>query len=391
LETGVMRSSDPVAAFGTRLRQRRFTESDFAVARLNDPDPIDDWTAGLRVAWQGLDPAAWASAAASGREADAARHAEARAHRAIVFETTRVYFEAAAAEARMRSAEAAVEAARATHDRFARRRGQGLLTEADLLQARAELASAEAALLGARQERSEAHRRLGLAMGWAPDSIPVPTAGLGTEALSEPSAGRGDVSEAGWTPEARADVRTLASLASAAEARARAASSSWFPRLEAFGGYTTHAADPFTSDGPEWTVGLILSWDLFTGFRRPATVARARASARAARAELDRAERAAVVEIRDARGGLEAARGAAEASRAAVEAAAAGRDLMRRRFEEGLASPADLLQAEARAVDMERRWIDARAGLRVARARLELALGGARESVSQSETRGGGQ
>ncbi len=176
-------------------------------------------------------------------------------------------------------------------------------------------------------------------------------------------------------PGSRADVQARVSLAQAADARARAARASWFPRFEAFGGYTTHAADPFRSDAPEWTVGVGLSWELFDGFRRSATTERARATARAARAELERAERAVVVEVRSATEGLESARSALEAATAAADAAAAGRDLMRRRFEEGLAGASDLLQAEARAVDMERRAVDVRADLLIAAARLRFALG----------------
>ena len=37
-EIGGMRSNDPVAAFGSRLRQGRFTQADFDPALLNDPD-----------------------------------------------------------------------------------------------------------------------------------------------------------------------------------------------------------------------------------------------------------------------------------------------------------------------------------------------------------------
>jgi len=63
---------------------------------------------------------------------------------------------------------------------------------------------------------------------------------------------------------------------------------------------------------------------------------------------------------------------AVEASRAARAAAREGRDLLRRRFEEGLATPADLLQAEARATTMEVRAVDALAQYHVALARLRF-------------------
>ncbi|HEY9016230.1 MAG TPA: hypothetical protein VIM84_14350, partial [Gemmatimonadales bacterium] len=42
VELGAARMDDPVAAFGTRLRQGRFRQADFALDALNFPDPIGD-------------------------------------------------------------------------------------------------------------------------------------------------------------------------------------------------------------------------------------------------------------------------------------------------------------------------------------------------------------
>jgi len=380
LESGVMRSSDPVAAFGTKLRQGRFGEADFAIDALNDPDPVTNWTTGVRVAWGGLDPAAWAASRAAGNDAEAARIAETRVREAVRFGTTAAYYAAVRGEARVRAAAAALEAARATGDRFQRRLDEGLLTEADLLRAQAEVAAAEAGRLAARQERDDARRALGLALGWTADSIPVPADGMipPADVASAESAGPGGEPDAASVEarlEDRADLRALRARLDAAEGRAGAASSGWFPRLEAFGAIATHARDPFTSDASDWTVGVGLRWDAFTGFRRPAGASRARAEAQAVRIELDRTRRAAVAEVRQAAESVETARLAVEATDLASAAAGAGRDLMRRRFEEGLAGPSDLLQAEARAAEMEREAIDALAGYHVAVARLEYVLG----------------
>ncbi|NIR77986.1 MAG: hypothetical protein GWO00_06260, partial [Gemmatimonadetes bacterium] len=49
--------------------------------------------------------------------------------------------------------------------------------------------------------------------------------------------------------------------------------------------------------------------------------------------------------------------------------------LVRRRFQEGMATTADLLQADARAAAMASRAIEARAGLWIAAVRLDFARG----------------
>lgn len=383
LESGVFRSNDPVAVFGTKLRQGVFGEPDFSLPALNNPDPVTDWTAGVRVAWAGLDPAVWAAADAAGREAEAVRIDGTRAREAVRLATANAYYLALRADARVRAANAAIEAAEAVHARFERRLEEGLLTEADLLQAGAELASAEAEGIAARQQQHDARRALGLVLGWPLETIPVPA-----EAMNPPSAG--PVAEFAPVDE-RADLRALDARLAAAEARTRSASRTWLPRLEAFGGFTSHGRVAFTSDASDWTVGVGLRWDAFTGMRRTAEIGRARAEATALRARQDEARRAASVEVQNARGGLETARRAYAANRSAAEAATAARDLMRRRFDEGLAMPSDLLDAEARLVDMEGRAIDALTRFHLAVERLRFALGDPGNDSNSDDLYGGAE
>src|SRR5579871_5385984 len=45
------RGDDPVYVFGTRLRQQRFTQADFAVDALNKPEPIGNFASRLSGNW----------------------------------------------------------------------------------------------------------------------------------------------------------------------------------------------------------------------------------------------------------------------------------------------------------------------------------------------------
>ncbi len=375
LEFGALRSSDPVAVFGTRLRQQRFGASDLALPTLNDPDPVTDWTGGLRVAWRGLDPAVWATARAAARDAEAAGRRSRHAREVTLFQVRRAYLRAVQGEARLREAEAAAEAARATRDRFRRRFEEGLLTRADLLEAEAEMASAEAARLRTRQKRDAARRGLALELGWAPDSIPVPSDPLPALPRDSDPASPVVEGDAVMSGDFRSDLQAGALEVEAAASRLASARHGWLPSIEAFGGYITHAADPFASDGPEWTAGVVARWAMFDGGGRSARIGRAGAELAAARVRQEHARRVATLEVEDARDAVLSALAAARASALAAEAAVAGRDLMRRRFEEGLAGPADLLQAEARAAAMRRGSVDATVDYRIALARLEFVTG----------------
>ena len=104
---GAVRSNDPVAAFGTRLRQGRFGEADFAVDALNSPDPITDWSAALGGQWSVLDPARWAERDVASLQAEAAELGLGRMEEATLFQTHVLYLQALQAQARHEAAKVA--------------------------------------------------------------------------------------------------------------------------------------------------------------------------------------------------------------------------------------------------------------------------------------------
>lgn len=240
------------------------------------------------------------------------------------------------------------------------------MTRADVLQARAERERAAARVARAESGLHEARVRLGLHLGWDADRLPDPRG-----PLPEPEA---PAEASGFDPSRRADLRARAAAVEAAESGVSRARLGYLPDLNAFAGWSMHGGAPFASDGTDWTVGLALRWDLFTGFRRAGEAGKARAELTAARLELQQALREARGEVATARRSLASARTELAASRAAREAAREGRDLVRRRLKEGLATPADLLQAEARANAARAEAVAALVRYHVTAARLDFAL-----------------
>lgn len=366
---GYARSADPVFAFGTKLRQERFGESDFAVDALNRPDPINDWTMDVGLRWNLLDATAWAGRSAAGARAEAAGWDERWSRERTTFATRALYFAAVGADAALGVAEAEEAAARATRDLFRRRREAGLLTDADLLSAEAELRRAEARRVAARRDRDRAREELALHLGWDVDRVPVPVDTLVAPApLDETSRAL----PAATVVAPRADLQALAAARDAAGADATRAGVSFLPRVEGFAGWQSHADRAFGVDGSDWTVGVALRWTVFSGFGRFAArrqAVEAREIARIREADAVRTARAQVVQTRR---DVAASWGGLEATRAAARAADEARRLMKRRFEEGLATPADLLQAEARAAEARGREVQALVTYNVALARLDL-------------------
>ncbi len=363
LETGYIRSVDPVAVFGTKLRQGRFGPEDLDFGVLNNPDAIDDWSTALGLRWSILDPTIWAGRSAARHQADAATWSATRTREATILITRTLYYRAQTTASQLQAAEAAQQATAATVESFQLRRDRGLLTDADLLQAEAELAAARAQVLEAERAHLDALQDLGRHLGWGPEALPIPS-----DSLASPQPLR----ETDHDPRARADLLAMAAAADAAGSASTQATLSWIPAVDAFARYSTHGASAFAVDEDNWTVGIMLRWPLFTGFSRSADVQRAKLETQIARIEYEQALRDAEAEIDQAQRAVTTALRQVEATQAAFEAAAAGRELMRRRFDEGLATAADLLQAEARGTSMRQRAIGALAAYYTAVARLDF-------------------
>jgi outer membrane protein TolC len=363
---GFVRTDDPVGVFGTKLRQERFGEADFALPALNDPDAVSDWTAGLGTVWGVGDPARWAEGRAAEAMVEVAEARRDRTAEGVILRTRLIYLRAVAAREGRAAVAAEVEAARETGDRVARRVVEGLATEADGLRASAALADARARLRLAEAAYADALSELGVHLGWSPDSIPVPAAGL--PEIVDRTADDPMGSD-------RADLRASSSGVAAAQARADALGAQRLPSLEAFGQLGTHAAGLTDDRAANWTVGVRVSVPLFTGFGLSAGQAAAREEARAIEVEHRERLLRAGAEVAAARRGVEAARDARDAARAAHEAAREAARLLGLRYEEGMATVADLLQAQSQAAGFDARRVEAEARWRMALAQLDFVLG----------------
>ena len=363
-ETGITRSTDPVFAFGAKLRQGTFGAEDLALDALNDPGAVQDWSTILGFRWEALSPTRWTSWSAARRQADAARWLAVRARQSTILGTRLLYYDAVRALARSEAAAAAESSAGATLDRFRRRQERGLLTDADRLQAEAELAAARASRLDAERRAREARQALGVFLGWEPGVLPLPI-----DTLEAPAA----VSPAGFDPARRADLRALEAAVEAREADARGASLAFFPAIDAFGQGAARGRDVLELEDEDWTVGVSLRWTAFDGLSRLADRRRADEALWIARLQRDHARRTASAEVDAADRAVESTAAGVEAALAARRAATAAAELLRRRFEEGLATPAELLAAEARRSAMQSGAIEALAAYQVARASAEFA------------------
>lgn len=345
VEAGWVRTTDPLAAFGTTLRQRAVTPAAFDPVRLNHPDPISGVGSALVVEQPLVNLDAWA-----GRRAARAANGAAAASQRWTAAGTRVqvvaaWFGGVLAAERVATLEAAVAAAR-SHVRQARALlEQGMVTRADLLLAEVKAGELEADLAAARGDRSLATRGLAVLLGTPDDTtVHLPAALPGLEALA---AALASLDRGERTAEVRGDVVAASLGRDAALADLQRTRAALLPRINGFARYDWNTADAVFGGSRSWTVGVMASWAPFSGGAELAAMRAARGRSEMAAAAAEAADAQASLDVANRDNALAVARTRLGIANQAVEQSTEAHRLVGRSYAGGLATVTELLGAAA--------------------------------------------
>jgi outer membrane protein len=178
----------------------------------------------------------------------------------------------------------------------------------------------------------------------------------------------------------RPERRALEQRARSAEARADAIDATARPQVAIGGGYDYARPNPriFPRSGDwrtSWDLSVSLTWSLWDAGRRAADAGEARANARAARARAEEFDRQAAFEIEQRQLELASSREAIGAADEEVRAALEAERVVGERYRVGVATTTDVLDAQVARLQAELDRTRAIAGVRLAEARLQRALG----------------
>lgn len=365
-EAGWVRSTDPLATFGFLMRQRQVTPQAFDPASLNFPAERSDVSTGVVLETPLLNLDAWAGRSAARHAAGAASaNAEWLASGARL-DVVRAYFGAVLASEQVATLAAANLAAQAHVRQAESAVANGVATRSDALLAAVKQGEVETQLVAARGQVSLARLRLALLLGTPNDTgfaLPVVVPHPGG-ALAAPEA-----------VEVRADVRMAEAGVAAATAARRAADAALLPRINGFARYDWHDPRSLAGGKSMWTVGVMASWSPFSGGSELAGRRNAAADVQAARAGSEALHAGAALEVQSAEIAVAVAtRVLAIASNAVAQAAEAHR-IVGRKYEGGLATVTELLDAQAIELATRLAASKARYDLLVARATSARASG----------------
>lgn len=367
LESGYVRTTDPLGAFGFTLRQRAVTPAAFAPSRLNDPAATSNVAAGVVIEQPLFNADAWLGRRAAAQAARSSRAAEQWTRSETAVEVIRAYWGAVLARQQVGALRAGWLAAQ-SHQRQAESLArEGLVTRSDALLAAVRAGEVETRLLQAESDDRMARLGLALLMGEPgdtafslPDSLPAPATLPSPVAAGVPH---------------RSDVIAADAARDAARADARRATALYLPRLNGFGRLDWNSAtDPFGGKSA-WTVGLMLSWTPFAGAAEMAERRGAQGRQRSAEAMADAAAATAALEQALTRDAAQLSEARVGITARGVSQAAEAHRIVARKYAGGLATITELLDAAA--LETAARLADLAAGyqLIVARAEWRKATG----------------
>ena len=359
-------TTDPVNAFGSKLRQERFAQQDFSVDVLNTPDRVDFFGTQLEVKQPilNLDGIFERRAAA-----DAARAAGYRADRTeavVSFRVKKGYYGLLLAERQVGVIDSALAAARANRDQAQALFEEGIINRADRLAAEVRVSELESRRTEAVARRQNAADRLRFLIGLEDDVRIEPTDSLTRESTTVGRMSLRTVNQR------RSDMRALRARADAAREQTRSRWLAFVPTLNARGTTGWYDDTPFGTSGQSWTAGVSLSWSLFEGFQQIGRAQEAEAEQQRAQIALEQQALENEVEITAARRDLASARTQIEQAQRAVDQAEESLRIRSDRYAEGMARTTDLLQAEASLAERRLAYLRALYQHNVAVYRLEL-------------------
>lgn len=364
-----IRSNNPVTVFGSKLGQGVFTQQDFDLQSLNDPDLFDNFITSIRLEQPVLNLDAIYGKSAANLNLRAKKESAKRARETVILEVSKAYFRLILARENHQAISEAVDLASAHENEAKTAFDQGLINQADYLATRLRLAELEDELITADYEIANASDALRLVMGFEDGGNIVPTDSLALPESIEDKDSDIDLKKA------RSDLRAIALEARAAGRQTWMQRSGWAPRLNAFAVMEWNAADVFGLDASNYAIGFQLEWNLFDGLGRLGRSRQAASLHEAAQVRLIQAVEQARLEMRRAQRGVLAAENRVKVAQSAIIQAREGMRIAEARFSQGLLKTSDVLSHEVALTRSRLRYARAKYDYNVSRNEYDYAKG----------------
>ena len=368
----VTRSDNPVFVFSSLLTQHQFTEQNFALGALNQPNALNNFQSQLNLDQVIYDAGHVRNAMRSAHLMETVSGEDRRrTQQDVIAGVVRAYYAVVLNSETLAAAKEAVRSAEADLKRAEAVRAAGMSTDVDVLSIRVHLAAVTEQQIHRAANLDVARATLNDMLGQPLDTTYALVTGLAPAGVGDTSLEQYERQALDQRPEAR-EAKLATSLA---ETQAAAARSSLLPQVGLHAAIEQDRQQFAGRSGGNWLASVSLRWNLFNGFGDKARIDEAKYLLRRSQSEGDRAGSAIRLEVRRAWADLHAAGQRIEVARAAVEEAQESLRITQNRYTAGLNNVTDLLRNESAVLEAKTRYLAAIDDQRVAAAMLEKAAG----------------
>lgn len=337
-EERAVRTNNPPTVFMMKLNQGRFSQSDFDLNTLNNPQPATDLQSLFSIEQTVFDLRSFMGLTMAKREHAAQSENYQRKKEELALKVVQVYLQVHTAKGYVEVARKTLEDAQ-EHLRVVEvRHKNGLGLYSDILRAQTALISAQQQKLSAEKNWAVAKRMLGLLLG-SYDSFDCDDQNIRLPINSLEyylSASQG-----------RRDLRALKIHHENARNKVKLAESRYFPTLHLGGSYQFNDHNsPFGTEGESWLISAVLRWDLFDGTNREYERIKAHYLVKETEERIKDLAQWVSFKINEAYLTVEESRKNAELAGAALKTAEESQRLVKSRYENSLSPLVDFLDVQ---------------------------------------------
>ena len=315
---------------------------------------------------------------ASKAAVEAAGHSAEDAKDLVVFAVAGAYLQVLATQARMESVQAQIETAEAIWKQLQQQRSAGVVAQIDVNRSRVELQTQQQRLVSLRNDLAKQKINLARLVGLAPsgdlllaDAVPFAPA---------PDLSIDDALK--LARESRSDLKAAAAQIRAAERALAAARAERLPSAAFSADYGAIGKNPADAHGTFTVVGSVRI-PIWQGGRVEGAIQQANAAVEQRRAELEDLKGRIDADIRAAFYDLESARTQMDVARTNQELARETLRLSRERFDAGIATTVEVIQAQQSISAADLDFVTSVFAHNIAKVTLARALGRAEENVAR--------
>ncbi len=336
------RTNNPVFAFGSRLNQGIFSQSDFDVNALNNPDAITNFTTTFQIAQPVLNINKLIQRKAANYAFKAQEFQNNYMTSALLMKTQTLYMQLQLTYESQKVVNETLSMVQKNYDQANNFYNEGLIQKADLLAAQIRLSEVKTQQRSVEQSIKNLSDQLKQLMQSDTEATLKPVDSLQVISLWEKD------ETAQESALNTSDIQAFEFKKLSYDKLYEAQKYSFLPTLNAFGQFQYFDDEIFGTSSDNYFFGAELKWDLFNGYTRIANLHKQKAEAEKVRLEQQNYIEEKKNDIQESIRAIELAEEQMNTQKVAVEQSEEAFRIVNNRYQEGLEKTTDLLAAETR-------------------------------------------